>query len=79
VLITYLCSRTVGLPVGPDLHHPETVGAADAVTTFCELVLFALAVLLLVRRRPLGIQVHLVGLVLAGLSLMAFTSLSHVS
>src|SRR5262249_56163296 len=31
VLAGYVASRTAGLPFGPDLHHPESVGALDVV------------------------------------------------
>jgi hypothetical protein len=32
VLVVYVASRTVGLPFGPDLHHPEQVGALDVMS-----------------------------------------------
>src|SRR5215468_7830434 len=36
VLAVYVASRTVGLPFGPDLHHPESVGALDVVSCVLE-------------------------------------------
>jgi hypothetical protein len=39
VLAVYVASRTVGLPFGPDLHHPESVGALDVVSCALELAL----------------------------------------
>src|SRR5215472_2003101 len=39
VLATYIASRTVGLPFGPDLHHPEPVGALDVVSCILEFAL----------------------------------------
>jgi hypothetical protein len=39
VLAAYVASRTVGLPFGPDLHHPEPVGALDVVSGVLEFAL----------------------------------------
>ena len=39
VLAVYVLSRTAGLPVGPDLHHPEPVGALDVVSCVLEFAL----------------------------------------
>jgi hypothetical protein len=39
VLGVYVASRTVGLPFGPDLHHPESVGALDVVSCVLEFAL----------------------------------------
>ena len=39
VLAVYVASRTVGLPFGPDLHHPEQVGALDVVACVLEFTL----------------------------------------
>jgi hypothetical protein len=36
VIAVYVASRTVGLPFGPDLHHPESVGALDVVSCVLE-------------------------------------------
>jgi hypothetical protein len=36
VIATYVASRTVGLPFGPDLHSPEPVGALDVVSCVLE-------------------------------------------
>jgi hypothetical protein len=36
VIAVYLASRTGGLPFGPDLHHPESVGALDVVSCVLE-------------------------------------------
>jgi hypothetical protein len=41
VLAVYVASRTVGLPFGPDLHHPEAVGALDVVSCVLEAGLIA--------------------------------------
>ena len=39
VLAVYIASRTVGLPFGPDLHHPEPVGALDVMSCVLEFAL----------------------------------------
>ena len=39
VLVVYVASRTAGLPFGPDLHHPEPVGALDVVSCVLEFAL----------------------------------------
>ena len=39
VLAVYVASRTAGLPFGPDLHHPESVGALDVVGCVLEFAL----------------------------------------
>jgi hypothetical protein len=39
VIAVYVASRTVGLPFGPDLHNPESVGALDVVSCVLEFVL----------------------------------------
>jgi hypothetical protein len=41
VLAVYIASRTAGLPFGPDLHHPESVGALDVMSCTLEFILIA--------------------------------------
>ena len=41
IIAVYAASRTVGLPFGPDLNHPETVGALDLVSVVLEVALIA--------------------------------------
>ena len=36
VIAVYVASRTVGLPLGPDSHHAESVGALDVVSCVLE-------------------------------------------
>ena len=36
IIAVYVASRTVGLPFGPDLHSPESVGALDVVSCALE-------------------------------------------
>jgi hypothetical protein len=47
ILAVYIASRTVGLPFGPDLHQPESVGALDVVSCALEFILIAGCVALL--------------------------------
>ena len=41
VIAVYVASRTVGLPFGPDLHAPESVGALDVLSCVLEFGLIA--------------------------------------
>jgi hypothetical protein len=41
ILAIYIASRAAGLPFGPDLHHPESVGALDVMSCTLELILIA--------------------------------------
>ncbi len=41
ILAVYVASRSTGLPIGPDVHHPEPVGGLDIVTGILELALIA--------------------------------------
>ena len=41
VLAVYVASRSTGLPIGPDVHHPEPVGGLDVVTGILEFTLIA--------------------------------------
>jgi hypothetical protein len=50
VLAVYIASRTVGLPFGPDLHHPEPVGALDVMSCVLEFALIIGCAALLWRR-----------------------------
>ena len=49
VIAVYVASRTAGLPFGPDLHNPESVGALDVVSCVLEFVLIAGCAVLLWR------------------------------
>ena len=46
VVILWMCSRTVGLPIGPTPWQPETPGALDVAATSDEIVLALLALTL---------------------------------
>jgi hypothetical protein len=41
LILLWIVSRTVGLPLGPDRWTPEAIGAADALATACEAVAVA--------------------------------------
>ena len=41
VIAVYVASRTVGLPIGPDVNHPEPFGALDVVSIVLEAALIA--------------------------------------
>ena len=41
VIAVYIGSRSAGLPFGPDVHHPEPVGAPDVVSCVLEFALIA--------------------------------------
>ncbi len=48
--LTWLASRTTGLPIGPDRGTPDPVGLADSLATVCELL--AVAVVAALLRAP---------------------------
>jgi hypothetical protein len=41
IIAVYVASRTVGLPVGPDVNNPEPVGGLDLVSVILEVALIA--------------------------------------
>ena len=41
VVVVYVASRTTGLPIGPDVGHPEPAGGLDVVSVVLELALIA--------------------------------------
>jgi hypothetical protein len=49
VVVLWVVTRTVGLPVGPDVWRPEAVSGLDALATAMELVVVAGATWLVVR------------------------------
>ena len=53
IAVTWVISRTTGLPFGPEAGEPEPVGLADAVSTAFELTVVVGALLLL---RPLELR-----------------------
>ncbi len=77
----YVTSRTVGLPVGPDLHHAESPGALDVMSCVLEAGLIAGSAALLwrpsladrpvARRRPVA---HAAALVAVPVAVIASTA-----
>lgn len=51
LVVVWALSRTAGLPIGPEVGHPEAVFLSDAVATGVEIVAIALGVRLLTRLR----------------------------
>jgi hypothetical protein len=81
IIAVYLASRTVGLPFGPDLNHPEAVGGLDVVSVVLEVALIAGCAALLwrpalanrpVRRR--GTAGTIAGLVAVPAAVIAVTT-----
>jgi len=56
VIVTFVFSRTTGMPFGPEPFHPEALDTLGLVATSCEICLVALAtrVLRATRRNPGG-------------------------
>jgi hypothetical protein len=54
IVVTYLVSRTTGMPFGPEAFQPETFDALSVIATTCEigLVVLATRVLLAGRHNP---------------------------
>lgn len=50
VVVTWIVSRTTGVPLGPSAGEPEAVGLADTLATAYELLLVAGAAALVTRR-----------------------------
>jgi hypothetical protein len=79
VVAVWALSRTVGLPLGPDLGHPESAGIPDLIATFDELLLIALGARRLARERPLPEGLRRLAAACIFLTLLCFVSFSHVS
>jgi hypothetical protein len=85
VAVTWVFSRTTGLPLGPESGEPEPVGVADAMASAFEVLVAAGALLLLLRmtarRRPLArftaatAATTLVAIGLTALSLLSLAGL----
>ncbi|HET9073738.1 MAG TPA: hypothetical protein VFN48_04095 [Solirubrobacteraceae bacterium] len=78
-MAVWLCSRTVGLPLGPDLGHPEAPGVPDVCAVVCEGVLVLLCLRVLRRPgAPLPEWASAVALLSAFVALIVFTAVAHV-
>jgi hypothetical protein len=51
VVVTWIVSRTLGVPIGPQAGVPEPVGSVDSLTTACELALVSWVAWSFARRR----------------------------
>ncbi len=71
VLVVYVASRTAGLPVGPDVGHPEPAGGLDVVSAVLELALIAGCAALLWRPSLAGRPVRRFGPLGTAVSLAA--------
>jgi len=81
VVVTYMISRTVGIPFGPDAFHPENINALGIAATTCELAAEALAAYLVIRPgpRPLAVAVRstVVGRQTGKATPVSFSEISH--
>jgi hypothetical protein len=78
IVITWIVSRTTGVPVGPNAGEAESVGLPDTVATGFEVALVLLLLPLLAARttaRPLS-QVRRVGSWAAGAVVVSLTALA---
>jgi len=76
VLAVYVASRTAGLPFGPDLHHPESVGALDVVSCVLEFALITACAALVWRPSLADRPVRRRGGVAAAATLLAVPALA---
>lgn len=80
VVVLWIASRTVGLPIGPERWSPESVGAIDSIASADELVLALLVMFQLQAPivRPAAIAGRRI-VTAAGLWLILFSSLALVA
>jgi hypothetical protein len=50
VVVTFVISRTIGIPFGPEPFSPESFDALSSIVTACEVAVIAVAGQLLLRR-----------------------------
>jgi len=72
VVITWIVSRTVGIPVGPEAGEPESIGLADVLATSYEVLLVAVG-------SALALQVPAAGHLLRPLSAATGTWITAVA
>lgn len=80
VAVTWVVSRTTGVPLGPEAGEPEPVGIADTVSTAFEVALVILTLLLLrgleVPRRSVRVVRLLVAIAAVALTTLALAQLA---
>jgi len=54
IIVLWILTRTVGLPVGPQPWHPEAIGTLDLISTLLELAIVLCAATLIARRTALA-------------------------
>ena len=72
IVVVWLVSRTIGVPLGPNAWVPEPVGVADVVSPLDELAALVLLLAALYMQRPAGIQLRLAAMVGGCLFLYSF-------
>ena len=58
IIALWTITRTIGLPIGPEPWHPETIGTRDIISTLCELSLVLGATILLTTNHRLHRREH---------------------
>jgi hypothetical protein len=80
VVLTWIVSRTTGVPVGPEAGEPEAVGLPDVLATAYEVLLVVAALALLARasalRRPLRPRAAAIGTWVAAAAVVSLTALA---
>lgn len=78
VVAVWVGSRTLGLPIGPDLGHPEAIGIPDLVATVDGVALILTSGVMLTRRGSLPGRVVATICLLIVVSLFAFLVFAHI-
>jgi hypothetical protein len=80
IVLTWIVSRTTGIPVGPGAGEPEAVGLPDVLATAYEVLLVVAALALLARgsalRRPLRPRAAAIGTWVAAVAVVSLTALA---
>ena len=79
VVLVWIASRTVGLPIGPEAGTPEAVGLADAVSTIFEAAIVAVALVAATMGTTLGFIRPLLGRTLPAIAAGAVAGLTYVA
>src|SRR5215510_6428826 len=74
VVVLWVVSRTVGVPIGPEAGTAEAVGAIDVAATILELVIVVVSALVLADRSVSESRAAQLGLVPLGLAIVGISS-----